>query len=478
MKKTIWTLIICLVHLTAVSQESYLDELLSVPALKHASVAVCIRDAESGLPVIEFNTRVSLKPASIMKLVSSAAAIELLGPEHRFSTITGYTGTLNKSSGRLNGDIVIRGGGDPALGSPRFPEHYGDPVVRWSSVIRAAGIKQVRGRVIADDTYFDYQPVPARWLWEDIGNYYGAGAFGLALFDNTYEIHLNTSSVNSSPVIEKIVPEECRAELVNRLVASGTTDQGYVFAAPYSGIGWIEGSVPAGRENFVLKASIPDPPMLIAEMTDKRLKEAGIKIKGNPSTARIEPGPEYSEITPLDTIISPPLADLIEMLNKESVNLYAEHFVKELGKVFLNEGTTESGTEIVMQFLNDSGIEAEGFFIEDGSGLSPVNAVTAAGMVDLLLYMRNKSKHYTWFYSSLPGAGKEGTLKSHFGDPLFDSRLRAKSGSMARVRSYAGYLTTISGKELAFCIIINNFTGSSQETVRSIEELLKQVILN
>ena len=131
-----------------------------------------------------------------------------------------------------------------------------------------------------------------------------------------------------------------------------------------------------------------------------------------------------------------------------------------------------------MQFLNDSGIEAEGFFIEDGSGLSPVNAVTAAGMVDLLLYMRNKSKHYTWFYSSLPGAGKDGTLKNHFVDPLFDSRLRAKSGSMNRVRSYAGYITAISGRELAFCIIINNFTGSSQATVKSIEELLKQIILN
>jgi len=176
-------------------------------------------------------------------------------------------------------------------------------------------------------------------------------------------------------------------------------------------------------------------------------------------------------------VVSPPLKEIIKILNHESVNLYAEHLVKEMGKVFRNSGTTAAGIHVLSRFMKNSGINISGLFLEDGSGLSTLDAITSRGLSELLIYMRNNAKYSDTFYSSLPEAGKEGTLKSFFRDPVFDNRMRAKSGSLTRVRSYAGYLTTASGKDLAFCIIINNFSGPSQRIIKGIEEILKEVIL-
>jgi len=446
--------------------------------MMHASVSLCVADAENGEVVIEYNSLKSLIPASVMKLVTSAAALELLGPDYTFKTIIGYTGSLNKRNGRLTGNIVIKGGGDPGLGSNNFSDHYQDFLSRWVAEIKKLGIKKIDGRVITDDSYYDYQPVPAKWLWEDAGNYYGAGAYGLSVFDNTYEIHLKTSSDSSQLVIKEIVPYECRYEFSNWLVAAGTSDEGYVFAAPYSTNGWLAGSIPVNMEDFVLKASIADPPRLIAKMVNERLEAEGIHISGDPTTIRLEQKSLSEEVVPIAETISPPLSDIIEVLNHESVNLYAEHLIKELGKKYKNNGSTVAGVEVLKDFLNNAGIKTDGMFIEDGSGLSPLNAINTEALVNLLFYMKSRGKYFPEYYSSLPEAGKEGTLKNYFWDPAFDSRLKAKSGSMTRVRSYAGFFTTVSGKNMIFSIIINNYTGPSKTIIPGIEEIIKEIILN
>lgn len=460
------------------SQDTALGALLSDPAMAHASMSLCIRDAVSGMPVLDYGSQKSMNPASVLKLITSAAALELLGADHTFTTGVGYTGRFNRNSGTLKGDIVIRGGGDPALGSGRFADHYGDFISRWADALSGMGIKKIKGRVITDDTWYDYLPVPAKWLWEDIGNYYGAGAFGLSVFDNTYEIHLRTTSGSATPMITGIFPEECRRLLDNRLVAEGNTDKGYVFAAPYIGNGWLAGSVPEDRDDFVLKASIPDPPQLVAEITDKKLREKGISIAGTPTTTRELVVFKGGEINPVASVVSPTLSEIVEILNHESVNLYAEHLLKELGKVFMDAGTTAAGIEVVMQFLSGSGVITDGMFMEDGSGLSPLNAISSEEMANLLIHMRTRGKYFREFYSSFPEAGQKGTIAKYFQDPVFNSNLRAKSGSMTRVRSYAGYFTALSGKEMTFCVIVTNFTGPSHRIVTLIESLLKQIILN
>ena len=476
MRSIPFTVLLTFLTISAFSQEKSSETFLGDSSLAHASVSLCVADAVSGELIIDYNSGVSLAPASVMKLITSAAALELLGPEYTFKTRIGYTGKINKRFGRLKGNIIITGGGDPALGSQYFADHYKDFLTNCIAEIKKLGIKRIRGKVITDDSYYDYQPVPSKWLWEDEGNYYGAGAYGLSVFDNSYEIHFRTKSDSSLPVIKTIVPDECRFDLTNFLMASGATDEGNVFAAPYSHYGWLAGTIPVNQDDFVLKASITDPPLLFSKVFTANLKKDGVKISGDPCTIRSDQKNKPTGVVPVTEIASPRLAEIIDVLNHESVNLYAEHLIKELGKKFKNDGSTASGVKVILEFLKNSGIDTNGMFIEDGSGLSPLDAVNSKAMTGLLLYMKNKGKYFSEFYSSLPEAGKEGTLKNHFSDPLFEGRMRAKSGSMTRVRSYAGYLTALSGKKFIFCIIVNNFFGPYQEIISYIEKILKETI--
>jgi D-alanyl-D-alanine carboxypeptidase/D-alanyl-D-alanine-endopeptidase (penicillin-binding protein 4) len=459
------------------SQEKALQIFLSDSAMIHGSVSLRIANINTQENILEYNSDKSFTPASVLKLVTSASALELLGPDYVFKTVLGYSGSLNRKTGKLSGDIIIIGGGDPALGSEYFSEHYNDFISKWIDEIKKSGIKKVTGRVITDDTYFDNNPVSGKWLIEDIGNYYGAGVYGLSVFDNTYEIHFNTTDSNHL-IINKIVPNEFNISLTNNLKATGNTDEGYIYSMPYGNSALLVGTIPVNAEDFVLKGSIPDPPFLIAKIINDRLEAEGIKISGEPTTLRKENKTNTGEVVNITETISPALSEIIEVLNHESVNLYAETLARELGKKYRNNGSTSAGVEVIKDFLENAGIKTDGLFIEDGSGLSPANSINSSELVNLLLYMNLKGKNFAAYYNSLPEAGKNGTLKSYFKDGVFDSRLRAKSGSITRVRSYAGYFTTISGKNMAFSIIVNNFSGPSKHIIAGIEGIIKEVIEN
>lgn len=460
------------------SQDLKNETFRSDSALTHASVSLCVANANTGEIVIDYNSGISLAPASVMKVITTAAALELLGPDYTFKTTLGYTGKLNKRFGTLRGNIIIHGGGDPALGSQYFSDHYGDFVKIWIAEIKKLGIKRIKGKIITDDSYYDYQPVPSKWLWEDEGNYYGAGAYGLSVYDNSYDVHFQTFYEGAPTIIKDVIPETCRVPLSNFLVSAGNTDEGYFYSAPYSYSGWVAGKAPINQKDFILKASISDPPLLLAKVLTQRLKEIKIKVSGTPSTSRTDNTFKSDKVIPITETISPTLAEIVNVLNHESVNLFAEHLIKELGKKFKNNGSTSSGSEVITDFLEKSGININGLFIEDGSGLSPVNAVNTRELVRLLVFMKNKGKYFNEFYSSLPDAAKNGTLKNYFKDPVFENRLKAKSGSMTRVRSFAGYFTTKSGKNMVFSIIINNYSGPLKVITAGIEENIKELILN
>jgi D-alanyl-D-alanine carboxypeptidase/D-alanyl-D-alanine-endopeptidase (penicillin-binding protein 4) len=462
---------------TSYSQELQIERFLSDSTMKYASVSLCITDAETGNIIYQHDPEKSLKQASVLKLVTTAAALELLGKDYTFKTSVYYSGRIRKGSGILDGDIIIKGGGDPALGSENFPDFYNGFTDKWINDIRALGIKKITGGVIADDSRYDYQPVPPGWSWEDLGNYYGSGAYGLSVFDNTLFIHFKTSEKGTTPLITALFPEGSGIDFTNFLTASGTVDNGYIYSAPYSNKGCISGTIPENNEDFILKGSIPDPPLFLANTFQKKLKDAGIKITSAPSSIRLKPEIKTDNLTLVSETISPPLSTLIEVLNHKSVNLYAEQLVKELGKVFNNSGTTASGIQVIMEFLDSAGLKTDGMFIDDGSGLSSLDAVSSAEMVKLLLFMKKNGRFYADYYQSLPEPGKEGTLKNYFRDPVFESKLRAKSGSLTRVRSYAGYFTSFTGKDMIFCIIVNNYIGPSKNVIQGIEGIIKEVIL-
>ncbi|MBA4322137.1 MAG: D-alanyl-D-alanine carboxypeptidase/D-alanyl-D-alanine-endopeptidase, partial [Odoribacter sp.] len=293
-----------------------------------SSVSLCIINADSGWIISQFNSEKSLAQASILKLLTTAVALEMLGKDYTFKTEVGYSGNIRKRSKTLEGNIIIKGGGDPALGSENFSEYYNGFIDKWIEDIKAVGIKKIKGRIIADDSYYDYQPVPTGWNWDDLGNYYGAGASGLSVFDNTFQIHFKTSEEGSVPVMTSISPGGSDLMFTSFLTSSGTTDNGYIFLAPYSNSGWISGTIPENKEDFILKGSIPDPPLFLAKTINKKLNEAGILTGGSPVTTRLmsEPGPD--NFTVISETNSPPLSEIIKVLNHKSVNLYAEHLIK------------------------------------------------------------------------------------------------------------------------------------------------------
>ena len=474
MKKLV-TILLFFVGINSFAQLVKLEEMLADSLFLNASISFYVADAENGTPIYSHNHKTSLVPASNMKLVSSAVALELLGPGYIFQTTIGYTGILNSRTGELTGDIVIKGGGDPTLGSDYFISHYEDFMEQWVEAIKNAGIKKVNGRVITDDSHFDFDPAAPRWLWEDLGMSYGAGVFGLSIFDNTCVIRVRTAADGVNVELIDITPNIDGFTLTNRLRVSGTTGNWYVYTAPYNLSGWLSGTIPARNEN-TLRASIPDPPLLAAQILFRRLEADNIEITGAPSTARIENLTNIN-ITHLTQTNSPELRLITEILNKESINLYADTFVKELGKQFGGNGSLLEGRKVIMQFLGNAGVDTLGIFIEDGSGLSARSAVNAEALVTLLIYMKNRGKYFQDYLFSLPAAGKDGTLLQVFTDPVFESNLKAKSGSMTRVRCYSGYFTAKSGKEIVFSILVNNFQGTSRNVIQHIEEVLKEIIL-
>lgn len=470
-------LILSIIPASSKSQTAAISNLLDNSSMLHSSVSICILDPSNGKVISEYDSQRSLTPASVMKLVTTAAVLELIGPDYRFNTVIGYTGTIDKNSKTLIGNIIIKGGGDPSLGSENFKTVYGDFIEGWADELKLLGISKIEGCVLTDDSYYDYEPVPSKWLWEDIGNYYGAGSFGLSVFDNYYSIHLQTSVAGSKPKITSIVPDILDTDLNNFLVSGGTRDYGYIFGTPYSSSAWISGTIPENRTDFVLKGSIPDPPLLAARLLHNKLVSEGIIISGEPSTRRIQGLSDNQNFTLVTKTISPPVYEIINILNHESTNLYAESLTKQLGLVYRNEGSTSGGIGVITEFLKNIGFETDGIRIVDGSGLSPVNAINAADLANLLVYMKTKSKYSGYFYNSLPEAGKKGTLSNYFTDPVFANRVRMKTGSMSGVRSFAGYVTSNSGKEIVCVILVNNYTGPSANVISGIENIVKQVII-
>lgn len=460
------------------SQEDLLDILVADTSLRHAAIAYSVVDIESGEVLLDHEGERNMTPASLLKVVTTAAAIELLGSTYTFTTSIGYKGTIDKSTGTLSGDIVILGGGDPTLGSPRFQEHYGDIIGTWVNAIGEAGIREISGRIVADDSYYDYEPTPSKWPWEDIGNYYGAGVYGISFQDNAYTIAFRTSTEGSHPLVKNVTPEELDLHLENRLIASGSIDRGYIYAAPYSTHGWITGSIPTNRADFRLRGSVTDPPKLLSTILNKNLLESGISTNGLPTSRRLmgeQAVGVYDDIVIINSITSPPLREIIKTMNHESVNLYAEHLLKECGKRSFGYGSSDNGIRAIGQFLTRVGVDIDHLSLVDGSGLSPFNSITVNDITALLRYMSSSGREFSSYFDSFPRAGVDGTLSNKFRGSLFSS-VRAKSGTMDGVRGYAGYMTTASGKRVAFCLVINKYYGETPPLQRKIEELIQETI--
>lgn len=436
-------------------------------ALQNTAIGFAIIDNNSGQEIFKSEPQLSLVPASIFKVVTTATALEVFGPDYRFKTTFSYSGNLHGDT--LTGDLQIVGDGDPTLGSMYFPD-YSNFFDEWLNTLQKVGIRVVTGDIVADASIYEKIRVPGSWVWEDLGNYFGAGASGLTVFDNMYEIHLKSpQTAGQLTQVIKTIPQIPELDLQNEVRSSDiNSDQSYVFGNPEDSRRVIRGTIPKDRSDFTVKASVPDPPMLIASELSRKLAEKGIRFSGK---IKLQKAP--SGITLVETL-SLPLRDIIRVTNYESVNLFAEHFLKHLAWQKTGLGTTEDGCQFVLDFWKEKGLNINGFFMNDGSGLSRFNAITASQMCRILNYMKTQSRYADHFFQSLPTAGN-GTLTNFNSAEFPIDSFRAKSGSMTRVRCYAGYLKTDSGRDLSFTIMLNNFSCPMSEATRKIQELLLEL---
>lgn len=443
--------------------------------LKNASISFYALDLDSNKVVAGLGSNKSLVPASTMKLVTTATALELLGPGKRFSTYVKYSGEID-SNCVLNGNIYIVGGGDPCLGSERFSRHYGDFIKKWAEEIINLGIDSINGRVIGDASIFNEQMIPPTWIWGDLGNYYGAGPCGLTIYENKCNVEISSGKKGDSTQVTCIYPYVPNLKFDNYVKSMVTKkDLSYIFGAPYQENRIIKGGIPTDRKNFMIRGSIPDPSYLTAFELDMQLRELGVKLS-NPSTTvrkiKFKTGSiEKTKKRIITTTRSPKLTSIINLTNTYSINLYAEHLMNQIGVFKYRSGDTGSGTQATTLFWKGKGIDTKGMYVNDGSGLSRFNAITAKQLVAILKHM-NESKNHKLYLNSLPIAGKTGTLKNVGKGTAASGRVKAKSGYMTRVRSYAGYVTTKNKRNIAFALIVNNFNCTPYQMKKKMEKIM------
>ena len=446
--------------------------------LKNAQWSVYARYVDESDAIVSFNADQSLAPASGLKLLTTAAALQVLGEDFRFSTTLYFNGTL-KNDGILYGDLCIRGSGDPTLGSSLVggSKPLDSLMLFWVESVKSKGIREIKGSVLADDLAFDRVPLPDNWYWIDIGNYYGASTSALCVNDNLYRLFFRPSSnVGGRAEVLRTEPEIPGLTFVNhmRTGAVGSGDNGYIYCAPGQWKAVLRGTIPAGVTEFDIKGAMPDPALFTAQCLTGYLTRAGIRVSGPPAT--LETALNYDNAKTISVVQSPPLKDIVCIINKRSFNLYAEQLLKELGLREKGEGSIDAGIEALRRCLSQMNVDVEGLQLYDGCGLSRSDAITTRTMVDLLIAVSH-SPIFGSYYASLGVAGDPNDLglsKTFGANTEIAMNARIKTGLIQSVRSHSGYLKDSSGHMIAFSMIANNFTGR----FRLIDEIHKGLLID
>ncbi|MEM9525351.1 MAG: D-alanyl-D-alanine carboxypeptidase/D-alanyl-D-alanine-endopeptidase [Bacteroidota bacterium] len=431
-------------------------------ALAGATISIDVIEVESGQRVAYHQPGLACIPASTQKLLTTAYALDQLGEDHQFTTKLIATGPI--VDGVLRGDLYLLGGGDPSLGSPYLEGVPGlnDVLDRWRTAVRKAGIRRIEGRVIGDGSYYGTDAVAAGWPWSDLGNYYGSGAYGLNIHENFYFLDfLQRSREGSTPPVNGTRPKVPGLRLTNELRSGprGSGDQAYIFGAPFGYDNYVRGTIPIGTGRFTIKGALPDPPHFAAQALCRHLEAGGISVRLPTESDRTLGSGRYQEGKVLDEYHSPPLIELIDRTNLRSVNLYAETLLREVNKNRGEEHFALSSTEGLLNWLEATGSPLTGVHLEDGSGLAPRNFFPAAFMT---AFLRSQAGNTRW-RKSIPLAGRTGSMRNYLKGTAAEGRLYAKSGSVSGARNYAGYAVRADGRELAFAIMVNNYTLSGSE---------------
>lgn len=422
-------------------------------SLQRAHIGVCVVDLESGKEIYSSHPDQFFRVASCQKVVLSMVAISLLGEQFRYKTDLEYEGKIDER-GILKGNVWIRGGGDPLLSL--------DILDQWAAAVKKEGICKVVGKIYVDTSFFETALASPYWLFEDLGNYYGAGASALTIHQNYYKITFQPGLKEGDPAKILSKKPEIPGLIVRNEVTTGPLGSGdrvWIFGSEYSPLQFYRGTVPLGVEVMTIRAAIPDPAYFCgASLAEKIEVTKGVEVV------------REGEILPkkfLHRHYSPYLKEIIKEMNTYSINLYAEHLLKTLG-----EGKASEGVKKVEQFLKERNIAGHA---RDGSGLAQNNFLTPRGFIRLLCEMKENPIYFP-VLNSLTAPGKSGSLL--FFPKLEGAVLKAKTGSMSTVYNLVGYLQLEDGRELAVVILCNNYEGSTKEIRAEMHRFLQALSIS
>ncbi|WP_031529167.1 D-alanyl-D-alanine carboxypeptidase/D-alanyl-D-alanine endopeptidase [Dyadobacter crusticola] len=443
--------------------------------MRSGTLAISIKSVRDKAPVFGLHQEMSLPSASTLKLVSTATVLAVFGGDYKFQTFLEHDGQIKGDT--LLGNLYIRGTGDPSLGSDRFPGFLksAELINRWSAAVRNTGIKHIKGKVLPDASFFDNATVASTWIWGDMGNYYGAGVQGLNLNENLYRAKFKPGVEPGDPAtflgIEPAIPY---LTFTNRVTTGekGSGDKTILYSSPLGNQVVLTGTVPAGVANFTVKGSIPNAAEYAAFALKTELANAAIRIYDqSPPFSGVATGNQRKV---LDEYKSPALRELCQQTNFWSINLFADAFLKQAGKRLTGKSDFDNAALAVTGYWSGKGADLRGFYIKDGSGLSPSGSITAGSLTEIL-NLANKEASFNDFYKSIAVLGQNGTVRNLAKGTRAAGNVHAKSGSIEGTRAYAGYFTTKSGALMSFAIIANKYMPGSQRIVS--EELVKMMVL-
>lgn len=461
--------------------QNAIDQLAKDPALQYGQLGVAVVDVQTGKVIASYDEEKSLIPASIQKLFTTASAIGLLGADYTFRTELQYGGKLGPD-GVLQGNIYIKGYGDPTLGSDQLDaaEDLSAVMEKMRISVQQKGIRRIDGRIVGDPSWLGTEVNGQGWPWIDLGNYYAAGAWGLNIHENLYYLRFQQRSrLGDTPPIVAVEPAIPGLEFRNELRSAGASsgDNAYIYGAPRTYDRTVRGTIPVGSRIFSIKGSIPDPPLFAAQHLQEQLQSVGI-ISSQKALNYWDLPPQEAHAQDrqlLYTHASPSLSEIVQQANLKSVNLYCEAMIRAIGQERGKAGSPEAGIEAAEAFWKDRGLPADGCFFQDGSGLARSNAATSLFFARLLTKISRDDRIFKSLYDSLPIAGQSGGMRYALRGTGAAGKVRAKTGTLNRVRSLAGYITAKSGRQLAFCVITNNFTGSGGVMRKKMENLILKI---
>ncbi len=435
-----------------------------MPGVQRATWGVAVQSLSRNERVFDLNAQTLLVPASVAKLVSVATAAEAVGWDYRFTTTMRASGPVD--DGALHGDLLIVGGGDPAIGG-----RGGDDLNAWIDALKTAGVKRIDGRIVGvDDAYEDPRPGFA-WSWDDLGYSTGAIFGALNLAENRLTVTVNPGAFAGASTSLAFNVEAQDLPITNRSVtgAPGTTALVWPEMRPGETTLTIAGSVPVGGMPATLTVSAGNPTAWFARVLRRRLVSSGIDVAGpavDADDVSIAP-PDAAAI--VYTYRSHPLAEIAQPLLKESINLYGEA-VQRLNAAGPPPRSNDQALEAIKRRLTSWGISADAFQLVDGSGLSRRDVLAPEALLNVLSRMYDPSANSPWM-RALPIAGIDGTLAARMKGTPGENNVRAKTGTMSNVRSLAGYATSRGGEVLAFVAIVNNFEGSGAQANAALDAI-------